>query len=111
MFQSPQKPKGDCDLIKYFSIFQSPNWFQSPQKPKGDCDQIGYKWNYVCYCKFQSPQKPKGDCDDYIVIIFIFYTFSSNHPKSRKAIVTLEKGEVLDFGDCVPITPKAERRL
>ena len=64
------------------------------------------------FLEFQSPQKPKGDCD-YLdeVSIKILQIFRSNHPKSRKAIVTFHFSEQHLIVYLVPITPKAERRL
>ena len=37
--------------------------FQSPQKPKGDCDSVYASAKIAGNVLFQSPQKPKGDCD------------------------------------------------
>ena len=41
----------------------------------------------------------------------ILHAGGSNHPKSRKAIVTNHVGELASRIIIVPITPKAERRL
>ena len=89
MFQSPQKPKGDCDNI-FCSIFRLHDFeFQSPQKPKGDCDGFVPSSDLYSFQRtFQSPQKPKGDCDTGSVLQRLVIPTGSNHPKSRKAIVT-----------------------
>ena len=41
----------------------------------------------------------------------ILHAGGSNHPKSRKAIVTFSTESALSQCRMVPITPKAERRL
>ena len=60
---------------------------------------------------FQSPQKPKGDCDLPWHTHFAMPFSGSNHPKSRKAIVTISTEARFRRLSPVPITPKAERRL
>ena len=86
--------------------------FQSPQKPKGDCDfnlraLFGKTPNTV-------PITPKAERRLWHIdecVNFANDAQSSNHPKSRKAIVTSQN--TFDFSQFarVPITPKAERRL
>ena len=89
-FQSPQKPKGDCDYYLNCIYCTYPYlWFQSPQKPKGDCDCRILILFLAHSSRFQSPQKPKGDCDRWSIMLFTSSFMCSNHPKSRKAIVTI----------------------
>ena len=143
MFQSPQKPKGDCDcfnfpkapnlgnnvpitpkaerrLWQYLLFHFSVTWFRVPITPKAErrlwrlCSVLRpiqfsknvpitpkaerrlWHWKRppaACDSnRFQSPQKPKGDCDlPHFVKILIHSGSSSNHPKSRKAIVTSQE--------------------
>ena len=113
MFQSPQKPKGDCDFIlKNFNLF----FDIVPITPKAERRLWlqRFLWRFSFFFPFQSPQKPKGDCDlriSFFIAAVISYVpitpkaerrlwqsyrtvqipchhSGSNHPKSRKAIVT-----------------------
>ena len=84
--------------------------FQSPQKPKGDCDNRFQKTHWEAFYSSNHPKSRKAIVTNPLVRLSDFESCSSNHPKSRKAIVTLffpyRNGPVQ-----VPITPKAERRL
>ena len=59
----PKSRKAIVTTNQFRFRFYQTIWFQSPQKPKGDCDCIGKRICGAIYCGFQSPQKPKGDCD------------------------------------------------
>ena len=61
-------PKSRKAIVTIQSIFNRLTnfMFQSPQKPKGDCDSLTFSASSLVRKKFQSPQKPKGDCDKTI---------------------------------------------
>ena len=66
----------------------------------------------ILHAGFHSPQKPKGDCDMIVLSGNGDSRYSSTHPKSRKAIVTIGAvPTILLESTLVPLTPKAERRL
>ena len=79
-------------IIQPHNMRSKVNKFQSPQKPKGDCDRSAPHRRSAERPEFQSPQKPKGDCDNAgIRECSRNVCPRSNHPKSRKAIVTYIK--------------------
>ena len=116
VFQSPRKPKGDCDysraqyftaryassnppksrkaiVTKQFStMLLSPLLFQSPQKPKGDCDtRSSFKRWQNTASSSNPPKSRKAIVTSLMALTASKIESSSNHPKSRKAIVTPSK--------------------
>ena len=87
-FQSPQKPKGDCDLERPSEWRQVPSLFQSPQKPKGDCDFVPGRMRDFMKQGSNHPKSRKAIVTKIGILNIPKRSTGSNHPKSRKAIVT-----------------------
>ena len=103
-FQGSNHPKSrkaivTCSLLSNFLLRSKQ--FQSPQKPKGDCDLRNHLQSLSWSSGSNHPKSRKAIVTTISAPITVVWDWCSNHPKSRKAIVTIIKIQGLD----IPVLP------